>query len=287
MSEYRLVALDLDGTTLMPDGSLSPRMLQAVTRARARGVTVTLATARRWTGASGIAAELGHNGPLILYDGAIQRDFPDGATLIEHVLRPGVVQHVADILARHELQVVTQHSGSAERLIASASPRHPAWMQAYISAFPEQITQAPLNRIGEAYDGALRVVSIGPERRLMAAFEELATLPVGRQILAHGSYGSAELTVFSPEASKGAALAWLAARLDIPLTETLAMGDGVNDISMLRIAGLGVAMGNATADVKTAAKAVTRSNAQDGAALAIERYVLGEDAELEEAEATA
>ena len=57
--------------------------------------------------------------------------------------------------------------------------------------------------------------------------------------------------------------------------QTMAFGDGENDVSMLRAAGLGVAMGNAPEEVLAAADAVTGTNVQDGAAQAIERYILG------------
>jgi hydroxymethylpyrimidine pyrophosphatase-like HAD family hydrolase len=84
------------------------------------------------------------------------------------------------------------------------------------------------------------------------------------------------LTLFATGVSKGAALARLAADLGVPLAETLAIGDGSNDVSMLRVAGLGVAMGHATPSVRLAADVVTASNGEDGAAQAIERYVLRE-----------
>ena len=61
----------------------------------------------------------------------------------------------------------------------------------------------------------------------------------------------------------------------IPLDETMAIGDGANDISMLRAAGVGVAMGQAPRRVRAIADAVTTSNAEDGLARAIEQYALG------------
>jgi hydroxymethylpyrimidine pyrophosphatase-like HAD family hydrolase len=118
------------------------------------------------------------------------------------------------------------------------------------------------------------------------AFDALGESPLGRQIMPMGSYNEAELTVFAPEASKGEGIRWLAQRLDIPLAQTMAMGDGVNDISMLQAAGLGVAMGNAAPEVRLAADAVTADNAEDGAALAIERYALDEDAPRPDEDAT-
>jgi hydroxymethylpyrimidine pyrophosphatase-like HAD family hydrolase len=94
-------------------------------------------------------------------------------------------------------------------------------------------------------------------------------------LLLLGNYGVAELTLFSSAVSKGNALTILARHLDIPLEETMAIGDGANDISMLRAAGLGVAMGQAPRRVRAMADMVTTSNAEDGLARAVEQYALG------------
>ena len=78
-----------------------------------------------------------------------------------------------------------------------------------------------------------------------------------------------------PDHNKGYALAWLANHYGLELAETLAIGDNSNDLDMLQTAGLGVAMQNASDLVKARADVVTGSNAEDGVAEALERYVLG------------
>jgi hypothetical protein len=113
---------------------------------------------------------------------------------------------------------------------------------------------------------------------LRRAAVALAHIYAGRQLLLTGSYGLAELTVFARTASKGGALIHLAEHFGIALGETLAIGDGLNDVSMLRAAGLGVAMGQAPRRVRAVANAATASNAEDGFALALDRYVLSVEA---------
>jgi hypothetical protein len=290
MTVYRLVALDMDGTILAPDGSLSARVTRAVHEARARGVVVALATARRWTGAATIAQELRLDGSLILYDGALVRAFPSGEVEMRHTLDAGLARRAAQALTTHELQVVAQYSDAqGERLVVSEAAPHPKWMRAYLENFRGQVTWVPLKHMADVAPEMLRLVSFGPEPRLRAALDGLGEAPVGRQILPLGNYGIAELTVFSPDASKGAGLRWLAQRLGIPMAQTLAIGDGVNDVSMLRAAGLGIAMGNAAPEVQQAADAVTAANDEDGCALAIERYVLDMEtaAAADDAEETA
>ncbi len=272
------MALDMDGTILAPDGSLTARTIRAVREARAHGVVVALATARRWIGVSAIAEELGLEGSLILYDGALVQAFPGGAVELRQTLDVGLTRRAVELLATHELQVAAQFSAAqGERMAVSKAAPHPKWMRSYLENFREQTTYVALDQLADAAPEVLRLVSFGPEPRLRAALAGLGDEPVGRQILPLGSYGIAELTVFSPGASKGAGLRWLAQRLGIAMEQTLAIGDGVNDVSMLRAAGLGVAMGNAAPEVQQAADAVTAANDADGAALAIERYVLDEE----------
>ncbi len=278
MTNYQLVALDLDGTALTSDGQISRRLLRAVREARARGVVVTVATARRWFGASPFAEALGVKGPIIIYDGALARGFPDGEVALSHPLDPQVAQRAAEALVSRGMQVVAQSSGaSGEWMLVNEGGKNTQWMRSYLQHFKDQIRYAPLSDFKRLAPETLRLVSFGPEKRLQAALDALGDVSVGRQILPMGSYGSGELTVFSPGASKGAGLRWLAQRLGIPLEQTLAIGDGVNDLSMLRMAGLGVAMGNAAPEIRAEANAVTATNDDDGVARAIERYILDAD----------
>ena len=78
-----------------------------------------------------------------------------------------------------------------------------------------------------------------------------------------------------PEATKSSALAFLGKRLGIHAAEMMAIGDGANDLDMIKYAGVGVAMGNADERLKAVADYITTSNVEEGVAKAIERFVLG------------
>ena len=82
------------------------------------------------------------------------------------------------------------------------------------------------------------------------------------------------LEINAPGVTKGSALLALAKHLGLARSQLMAMGDSGNDLAMLQAAGLGVAMGNATEEVKAAADAVSADNNHDGVAVAIEKYVL-------------
>lgn len=292
MTRIRLIATDLDGTLLDPQGDLSPRTRRAIAAAHDQGTRVVLATSRRFTGSAPIARALATVDALILYDGAQVRDYP-GADILSAVTLPSAAaQRAAEIMAAHGLQPIAQHADQEGERLVAGPPSLPGsrWAESYLTSVSQQVERVPLAEVCAGRADPLRLVAFGPPRRLRAAARDLAqhfavgeaiktgaTVELGTQILQMGSYGNAELTVFSPHVSKGAALHSLARRLDIPLAETMAIGDGVNDISMLRVAGLGVAMRKAPRAVQAAASVITGGNAEDGAAQAIERFVLRTD----------
>jgi len=296
---FRLVALDLDGTLLDPRGQLTARTRNAVRAVELVGVTVALATSRRWTPAAPFAAQLWRGAAdqrdassdsdepvapadpshtLILCDGALVCRYPDGEVAHTALLPAALAQEAAQRLARHGLPLTAQYADPAdanhEYLVADVDPAHPEWIENYLSYYRRQTTFAPVEELCAGRPDALRLMAFGPVERLRALADDLEPLGCGSQIIAAGSYDIGELMVFSASASKGAALTWLAAQLGVAPEETLAIGDGVNDASLLRAAGLGVAMANAVPEALAAANAVTSSNADDGVAAALDRYIL-------------
>lgn len=285
---FRLVAADLDGTLLDPRGALSSRTIAAVHALREADITVALATSRRLTSTAPVAAALGLQGPLIIYDGAQIRDYPSGGSIASHPLDQRIARRVIEILLAHQLRPVVQygsadghgphgeHGEHGEHMVVGPAMPGSTLDENYLSQYTRQITVVSEAELYQRLAQSLRIVVFDALERLQAAIAEVAALPMGWQLLPRGNYGTAELSVFSPAASKGNALQTLAQRLEIPLTQVFAIGDGINDISMLSVAGLSAAMGNADRVVREAARAVVPANSEDGAAQAIEEYVLGE-----------
>jgi hydroxymethylpyrimidine pyrophosphatase-like HAD family hydrolase len=108
-----------------------------------------------------------------------------------------------------------------------------------------------------------------PKEKHLEAEERLKTIPVSA---VWSSASSMEIT--HPEAQKGTALKALCRLLKIPVEQAMALGDSGNDESMLKTAGLGIAMGNAPEYIQAIADAVTQRSEHDGAAIAIEHYAL-------------
>lgn len=271
----KMLVIDIDGTLLTPEGTITLRTLEAVRAAQQAGIVVTLATARRYCNTTKVATELGLDIPLILYDGALIIKHPDASVIRTHMLQAEVAQQAVDLLVRHNVQpVVHPFTGSTEEIWTGPSDLDNLWLEAYFTTFPEQTRRMPYEDICSGHPDLLRVCAFTEEEHILGLIPDVSTLACSWTTIKRGSYGCAELTIMEPECSKASGVAALAAYFDIPLQEVMAIGDNNNDIQMLRAVGWGVAMGHASETVKASAKAVTASNREEGVAQAIERYAL-------------
>ncbi len=276
-ANIRLLVIDIDGTLLDPEGKITSQTLASVQAAREAGIVVTLATARRYGNTAPIADQLGIDCPLILCDGAFIIQHPHAQVLYTHPLAAAVAQQAVDIMAsyEHDVQpVVHPNLGLIEEVWTGPAERDNLWIEAYILAYPDRVHRMPYTELCTGHPDPLRVVAFASEESVQALIPVISTLNCSWNAIKRGNYGCAELAVMAPDCSKASGVIALAHRLNIPLTQVMAIGDNNNDIPMLQAVGWGVAMGQAPIAVKAVAKAVTASNAENGAAQAIERYAL-------------
>jgi 5-amino-6-(5-phospho-D-ribitylamino)uracil phosphatase len=271
----RLVVTDIDGTLLDSAGRVSEEALAILKRVASAGATVCLATSRRWVGARAVAEELGLDCPLILYDGAITRQCSSGETLASQPLQREAAQEAVAELISRGLRPIAQYNGpGGESMLTVSADPATDYAARFVERFQAQIQIAPLDALTLGRDTLLRVVAFAPHDFLLETASAFTDAQLGTQLLEMGGYDMAELTFFAPGASKGAALLALAERLGIPAAETFAIGDGLNDISMLKAAGMSVAMAGAPPSVRAAARFVTSSNDEEGFARALAMHVL-------------
>ncbi|HEY8551993.1 MAG TPA: HAD hydrolase family protein [Thermaerobacter sp.] len=293
---YRLLALDLDGTVLTAQGTVSPRVRRAVRRALRAGVRVTLATGRVLPSAWVYARLLGLRGPLVVSDGAVLaevgvrsspagsgagsggrgpwavldvRPFPRdlAAAVVDDLLAAGcpVVVQFPEFLASSRRPPV----GTLVRSLALPFLRHYWVLRRYTRVVPGRrlarfvavAPQPPVKISALGLAEALRPL----EQRIRDRYGEALRLT-------HSGPGSFDL--LPPGTHKAAGLARLAARLGLAREQVVAVGDNDNDCEMLRWAGLGVAMGNAAPEVRRCADWVTDPNWQDGVARLIDEVLL-------------
>ncbi|PZN12558.1 MAG: hydrolase Cof [Bacillota bacterium] len=231
-----------------------------------------------------IARTLGLRSPLVVSDGAFVVDpgSPAGrpSVLHAHPMDRDLAREVAAFLAGAGVAVVLHF---ADHL---ASTYRPSWRQVvrslgrgglwhYLAMRPHvrHVAPAELPRYIDVAPGApAKISAIGREEHLRPVQQALLARLGGYVHVTHSAARSFD--VLPAGVSKASGLARLAALLGVPPEEVVAVGDNDNDREMLRFAGLGVAMANASEDVRRCARLVTRSNDEDGVAHLIEEVLL-------------
>lgn len=271
--DIRLIAMDLDGTALQPDRcSFSPRLNAALEEAHKHGIAVVPVTGRQFN----MLPPAVQNHPVwenlvVLCNGGQIRRMNTGEILYEkNIPRDALRQLLA--LSR-ELNIPIEFSVDSVLYLTEDSLQK----QQGIPFLDFHLNTILANHgkvvpsLEPFCDMAVEKCNLPfvPPNWQIQTEEMLKNIPVSA---VWSSATSMEIT--HPDAQKGLALEALCGILDIPLENTMALGDSGNDESMLRKAGLGVAMGNAPLKIKSAADAITGNNDRDGAAIAIERWAL-------------
>jgi len=262
---YKLLAADLDGTLMGEDFTLSPRVKTTVRRAMERGVYVTLATGREYSTAIEYARELGITTPLICYQGGQIRD-PGSGEVLHRVTMPRALAEESIRLARERCWCLCLYVGDQIYLDEVTRP----------SGFSELLIGVDVHYVPDlatVLDGEpIKFIIIAGEAQADHIEEELRTHMDGRLNIVRSHRFFVEGNPL--QATKGQALARLAELLGVPRSEVMAIGDQGNDADMVAWAGLGVAMGNAVPQVKAVADYIAPAVDEDGAAVAIERFLL-------------
>ncbi len=264
---YHLIALDLDGTIVGPDMRVSPGVYEALHQAREAGVHVVLASGRPFEEMRVFARGLGIHQPLICYQGAVVQD-PTTEELYLHVGVPLELAHEFIHLARErdwDHCLFLDNRLYAERV----TPR----VRFYAEYSPVGVGLHPVEDLLTilSHQPTKLVVTVDAEHGA-AVNDVLQARFAGRLRIMRSFPCFVEATNLA--ASKGQALAFVARMLHVSQAETIAIGDQDNDADMVAWAGLGVAMGNASSAVRAVADWVAPSIDRDGAARAIERFIL-------------
>jgi Cof subfamily protein (haloacid dehalogenase superfamily) len=267
----KLLALDLDGTLLSHDNELSASVVEAVRRASASGVIVTIVTGRMFVGTAPTARALGITAPVVCYQGAAIFDPANGSILAQTPLAHATALRVYDALRPHGYHV-QMYAG--DRFYCEERNRYSALYSRLAGIEP--IVVSSLRETFAQRDSTKLNVVTDPARTAECA-ERI------RAICGPDAYVTRSnpefVEVMSPATNKGAALGAVAARLGVPLERVLAVGDSYNDLPLIEVAGFGVAMGSAPPQLLAAADAVVGDWAHDGVKEAIERFVLAVPAE--------
>jgi Cof subfamily protein (haloacid dehalogenase superfamily) len=267
MGRIRLVAVDLDGTLLRSDRTVSQRSRAAIAAARAAGIEVVVATARSPRGARPLAAEAGIGGFAICANGATVFDL-DTDRIVSHTALPPETAHalVRGLRDRYpEVVFGWEHELRFGSEPAYESLREPEWWPRPEGSYDPCDALAwelPMTKLLARLPGAdlEQLLSYALE---LAGSEASATLA-----------GTAFVELHAAGVGKEIALERLAGELGIARAEVAAFGDHLTDRAMVAWAGHGVAVANAHPAVIEVADEVCASNDDDGVAIVLERLTL-------------
>jgi hypothetical protein len=262
---YKLIAIDIDDTLLNDRLEVTPGTREAIARAMARGVFVTLATGRMYASARQIAQQLGLNVPLITYQGALVKNLLDEKIWYERYVPLEAAEAVYRFARERGLHLQAYCDDRLyaqeenEKLLAYSRNSNVPY---FIEPDFRELLKKPM----------AKMMIIDEPRLLDRLIPQLQPVIGGEARLTKSKPNYLEITHI--EGTKGQALRHLAAEIGCPMEQTIAIGDSWNDRDMLETAGLGVAMGNAVPSLKEIADYVTLDNNEEGVRHVIETRVL-------------
>jgi Cof subfamily protein (haloacid dehalogenase superfamily) len=261
----RLLVSDLDGTLVDKQKQLTDATIAAVGRLRAAGLGFTVISARPMSGIMPLLEPLALDGDVAAFNGGIV--FRRDGTIVSHAtIEPEVARGALLLAAEEEVDTwvfaddqwyASDGDGPHTRSERVSSAQEPEVMQ----EFDTLLDRADKITFVSDDEALLR----GLYARIHTSFRDRATVAQSQTYY---------LDITALPANKGAGITALADALGVPLAETVAIGDQANDLPMLKVAGVSIAMGNAPDAVKSAAQHVTLGNDADGVAHAIDTIIL-------------
>jgi HAD superfamily hydrolase (TIGR01484 family) len=284
--QYDLLVVDLDGTLLDRRGRVSPRNAGAIAAAHDAGLEVIVATGRAAVECLDVLRRIGRPGAVIAAGGAMLSDAATGRTLDRSAMPRELVASITSSLNRHgHVAHLLKDPDAADYdyLIVGDGELDPA-TEWWFRTLPVRVRFAPTLDDDPNPADTVRVATVAVGVQLEKVANELRDDLGDRVFLQHWSAVTASeaigsrthlLECFNPDVNKWTATEAYCRRQGINPLRVAAIGDGLNDLALLRGAGLGIAMGNADAAILLVAQRVTADHNSDGVAHAFERILAG------------
>lgn len=284
MAKYKMLALDLDGTLLGPTSRVSAANARAVRLAQQAGVQVALCTGRNLTESRSFNAQLEAPADwVVIANGAAAERLSDGQQFTFDGLDRKRCEAIFAVCAQFDTDPCLYTGDSLYygraflRFLQEIRRRGTTSLdetaEGYYFVDGEDAWRALLSREdGRILKAILHHLDPAEVDRMIGRLGETGLFELAPSIMYGGALKNVEINCKGVH--KGRGLEQLAARLGFGMDAVMAVGDSDNDLTMLRMAGLGVAMENAALHIRAAADVVTGSNAADGVAQAIYQYIL-------------
>ncbi|MFA7494351.1 MAG: Cof-type HAD-IIB family hydrolase [Proteiniphilum sp.] len=268
--KYKLLVLDVDGTLVNSKKELSPQTLTTLLKTEHAGIRLVLASGRSPYGLRHLVEKLEMKkwgGYILPYNGAQIIDAKSDEVLFEKRIDPVMFPYLEKKAQKNGFAIFTYHRNQ----LITTDPEN------------EHIrNEALLNGMEiVAVEDLSAAVNFSPNKCVLVSDDESALIALKEQWRKRlaGVLDVYRSEVFFLEVvpkfvDKGNTLGVLIEKLGISTEEVMAIGDGRRDFSMLQLAGLGIAMGNAQDSIKACADYITESNNQDGVAIAVQKFII-------------
>lgn len=265
---YKLIAVDMDGTLLNENKEISNRCLKAIFELKDKGKHIVIATGRPLNGVMRYVEKLNLfdiNDYVVAFNGALVQ-----STSTKEIIynKPLSLEEYKDLYAVSQQLEVNVHALTYDSVL---TPKNNPY-----TIIESDINQIPIieGSIDEIDPSTIivKVMFIDDPEKLDVAIPKLPTWVKEKYAIVRSTPYFLEF--LDKSVNKGAGVSAIAQQLGIDREEIICVGDAGNDLDMIRYAGLGVAMGNAMDEVKSAADYITHSNEEDGVAFVIEKFML-------------
>lgn len=273
--KYKIIAFDIDGTLIDDQNRLLPSTLSAIMEVQSRGIRVVLATGRPTYGAIKLAEQLrlaDYGGVIISYNGGKITSVADGRILARKTLRIEHLTKLYEVAKAAGLEVVSYRRGE----ILAEYPE-----SEYVLREQQLNDDMPITRVDHLLEALERepfkVGILGDANAVLLVKEHLEEAYGDKLNFFISPIGFLEVVPMGVD--KGNAINFLLEELGMERSELIAVGDTYNDLTMVEIAGLGVAMANSTEAVKRIADYVTKSNTDNGIYHLLHKFILNPEEE--------
>ena len=268
--DYKMIVLDLDGTLTNREKKITPRTKETLMEAQKRGKIVVLASGRPSQGILHLAKELDmerYGGYILAFNGGMIINCRTWET-VSSVLLPQNMNHtIVKLAEEHRVNILTYEG---DTIITRNKDDQYVELEAGIN----QMTVREIEDMAD-YAAGITVPKflMVDDGDYLATVEPLVKAALGRDFSVYRSEPFF-LEILPKGIDKAQRLEVLLQILGISREEMIACGDGYNDLTMIKYAGLGVAMENGVLPVRKAADYITASNNEDGVALVVEKFLL-------------
>ena len=274
-AKIAMVVSDLDGTLILPGDRISDKFMDVRRQLDNAGILFTLATGRGWFNTRELARRLNVSLPVVVQSGALIIEPASGEIIASYCIPPAV----SEVLWQFKAKACDAFLLDLDGIYNTEGVLHPEGIK-LLNYLDKQCRIVSRHWTVPA-KGTVKHLFVGDRAEILTVSRRVkAIYPEGRQILWPGTKGSGwYLEIFAPEATKAAAVGFIAGRLGIPMEQVMAFGDADNDRELITAVGWGCAVKDAPRELRRLARLVIPGPRADGVAKTLERVVFGKEEE--------